>query len=124
MLWAYLNILKPKHPYILPLRDARATKERTDNTTRARRGRERGLHGSTLELTGVEKRPFLLDEVEGYGCSGGSIAKAVFPASQDYNFNMLENLPTKYMMYLRTCMDKMESGCKKCTEDTIENILT
>ncbi|CAN6876935.1 unnamed protein product [Brassica oleracea] len=53
-----------------------------------------------------------------------AVEAAVFPASQDYNFNMLENLPTKYMMYLRTCMDKMESGCKKCTEDTIENILT
>lgn len=50
--------------------------------------------------------------------------EAVFPASQDYNFNMLENLPTKYMMYLGTCKDKMESSCKKCTEDAIEKILT
>lgn len=46
------------------------------------------------------------------------------PGLQDYNFNMLENLPTKYMMYFGTSMDKMESGCTKCTEDTIEKILT
>ncbi|CAN6911755.1 unnamed protein product, partial [Brassica oleracea var. botrytis] len=53
------------------------------------------------------------------------IAKAVFPACKitilicSRTFQL-----TKYMMYFGTSMDKMESSCTKCTEDTIEKILT
>ncbi|CAH8343197.1 unnamed protein product [Eruca vesicaria subsp. sativa] len=35
--------------------------------------------------------------------------KAISPASQDYNLDLLENLPTKYKMYIGTCMNTMES---------------
>ncbi|CAH8355635.1 unnamed protein product [Eruca vesicaria subsp. sativa] len=40
--------------------------------------------------------------------------KAISPASQDYNWDMLENLPTKYMMYIGTCKNTMESDFRNC----------
>ncbi|KAG2318494.1 hypothetical protein Bca52824_011707 [Brassica carinata] len=44
--------------------------------------------------------------------------KAISPASQDYNIDMLENLPPKYVEYLNTCADKMgSSGTRQCNED-------
>ncbi|KAL0699181.1 hypothetical protein Bca4012_055303 [Brassica carinata] len=51
--------------------------------------------------------------------------KAISPASQDYNIDMLENLPPKYVEYLNTCADKMgSSGTRQCNEDVLKEILT
>ncbi|CAH8382901.1 unnamed protein product, partial [Eruca vesicaria subsp. sativa] len=50
--------------------------------------------------------------------------KEISPASQDYNLDFLENLPTKYMMYIGTCMKTMESYFRNCNADVIEEILT
>ncbi|ESQ32261.1 hypothetical protein EUTSA_v10005636mg [Eutrema salsugineum] len=49
--------------------------------------------------------------------------EAISPASQDYNYNMLENLPFKYLTYLSNCIDKMGDGFKKCNNDVIKEIL-
>ncbi|CAH8327057.1 unnamed protein product [Eruca vesicaria subsp. sativa] len=50
--------------------------------------------------------------------------EVISPASQEYNFYMLENLQPEYTTNLEKCMDKMGDGFKKCNEDVIKEILS